>query len=46
MICTARQIPYVELIERIVQSAARRVRPAGASAAEPACEACETQACE
>ncbi len=45
MICTARGIPYVELIERIVQSAARRVRQGGSSAAAAAAGAHERQAC-
>ncbi|MHB8898020.1 MAG: hypothetical protein ACYC6Y_04675 [Thermoguttaceae bacterium] len=45
MICTARQIPYAELIERIVQSAARRVQSAERCLPGPAGQTCGKQAC-
>lgn len=45
MICTARRIPYVELIQRIVQSAAHRVRSSGPSPGLTASQPCEKPAC-
>lgn len=45
MICTAQRIPYVELIERIVQSASRRVNNGCVSTSEPAFDTREKHAC-